>query len=43
MSFFDRFKKKEDPCKYKMLCKNCDVFFDRRSEEKRLSGLFYFK
>lgn len=35
MSFFDRFKKKEDPCKYKMLCKNCDVFFEVEDPRKK--------
>lgn len=28
MNFLNCFKKKENPYKYKMLCKNCDIFFE---------------
>jgi hypothetical protein len=30
---FDFFRQKEDPYTYKMLCKNCDVFFEVESPE----------
>lgn len=29
------FKTKKDPYKYRFLCKNCDIFFEREDARKR--------
>lgn len=34
MNFFNRFKK-QDPYKYKMLCKKCDIFFETDDPKRK--------
>lgn len=32
---FNFLRRKKDPYKYKMLCKNCDIFFEIENPSKR--------
>jgi len=32
---FNFLKKEKDPYKYKMLCKDCDIFFETENPQKR--------